>query len=338
MNERFVGLDASRFWGRLSNRYHTWPWVRAVDACFEVGGYVAGGFARFLGAMSDTTDAEFHVQLARYLVNETGDVDMWFPNDVARARWEYLAELRTGPSLVHCNRSTPFATSYVTPYTCMGTPGVVRLQAIRCVFGPPRHVMAQFDFFNSQFAFGATWAEASREAVEAEGLRLLRVAHMADASLLVRIAKYRTKYLYTGLWPGQDTELVTYIMNVSEWFRASLAEASDFDRPMLESSARSWGYRVRNLVGPAGVLADEDVLLLGIPLRMGVGGGAKDPDDMYNYAWRPNPLEFVAKRHRMKVDRLCIGPGGRPPEENDYRFKQVVRAIESTQENGHPTS
>lgn len=193
---------------RFIKRQSLWPKVlqqpgvmhsstkEVIELAFSVGGYIAGGFARWANA------DEISVISRSSYISLGGDIDLFFRTEEGFKNFlTELCKLDKANSVIIKQISLSVGKLAVN---ILFTPklGQVQnslnkmptIQAIGCVVGEPEEVMQSFDFINCMIAFDDknTWLNEDQELFERK--KQLGISCWASRSLPYRIQKYCSKY------------------------------------------------------------------------------------------------------------------------------------------------
>lgn len=171
-----------------------------VELAFKHGGFVAGGFARYLAKLlrGERSEVEAHVSSNAYFLAD-GDVDLFFRSKEDHNNFlNDLDENLRKHSNVHVRTSKGKLAVDVLVHALESRKWRV-MQTIGCVYGQPNEVISTFDFFNCMIAFDANSVYASENFEQLEESNTLCVSWFGGASLPYRLRKYVKKYDYTSV-------------------------------------------------------------------------------------------------------------------------------------------
>lgn len=187
---------------------------------FSSGGFIAGGFLRYLLKTGSTSDIE------HYMTVHKSDIDVFFRNeaDVEVIRRyvfrEYLKLIETDKSFFHDWREQEHVIDWKRTKNAMScdisllnTP--IKLQLVTCNFDQPINILLDFDFANCKIAFDGKYVYIDERLEELEKQNCLKIDKMMP-SIIWRLSKYVKKYDYK-LHPASSHELYHYIKNFSQY-------------------------------------------------------------------------------------------------------------------------
>lgn len=181
------------------------------STAFRHGGYVAGGFARFLTMHQDSIGLVDAYQ--GYLGPKHADIDLFFHDrdgyvktfaslvDVDDSHLVKLRQMQTG-NAINIQMRLTLAPSVIHE---------VNIQLIKCSFGPPPAIIGEFDFTNCRFAFDGENSYFDARAPDLEGRHVLDIARFRPESLLWRLNKYVSMHGYKRLTPESYRALIDFV-------------------------------------------------------------------------------------------------------------------------------
>lgn len=182
----------------------------ALSLAFDNGGFVAGGFVRFMRRRwidscfhdgDECSELSLWNAVADYVKNFGGDIDVFFMNEDSfkasrEAIEKHVSRLnrRSSPPNI---ANSELGTATNVDFFIESVSRCVRLQLVSCVTGSPDAVLSTFDLTNSCAAFSPTLGVLlTPELDDIERHRCLMIRHAINPNLLWRVKKYINKYHY----------------------------------------------------------------------------------------------------------------------------------------------
>lgn len=186
-----------------------------VDYALDNGGFIAGGFARYIARMTD----DVSYQNLRSYLRPGSDIDLFFRNDTALK--DCLIKLVSEPKFTDGHIWSVRPSHMKTAYDIMMSDLLqsnatiranVKIQLISCVFGSPEQVMSTFDFVNCKFAIANDKLLFSERAVKLDDANQLGIQHMKLPTFAWRTKKYIFKHGYSSFAHGDAAPAIDFML------------------------------------------------------------------------------------------------------------------------------
>lgn len=202
--------------------------VATIDVAFDHGGYVAGGFARFMAGhlhpdmppvdedkLCDGLVRNFmlHQHVSEELIKkqpywrcQASDIDIWFPDE--QHLNDFFADERTMKQL---GSSGVIETSSPEGAAREFVVHDARVQVITAYLGERHDRLSTFDIYNSMVAFNRDTLTVPQGWLDLESRKMLHVVNWDSPWTLRRVFKYLDRKGYTSVTPPTAKSLTEHM-------------------------------------------------------------------------------------------------------------------------------
>lgn len=202
-----------------------------LEAAFEHGGYVAGGFAALVArhlVMGEDNVDDFDYKVKKHLGNPQktkeglpwqnsgcGDIDVWFPDVLSFQKFQkdVRCDMLVSVGRVHVQDTvTGVGKEYIIP-------DEARVQVIKGFLFPVEEQLSRFDIYNSMVAITIDAIVYPEHWAALETSRTLHVVTWKRPWTVNRFLKYLDRKGYKAATPATADAFVDELVNALDWFR-----------------------------------------------------------------------------------------------------------------------